>query len=249
MHGRLAGKSIIVLGATSGIGEAVVYLFAKEGGQVVFAGRREEKGKAIEDAIRKDGGKATFVRTDAGKAEDLENLTAQTVKLNGKIDVLINNAGILKKYDATDFDPVEHFDDIFNTNVKSYFLMAKYVLPHMLRQGKGSIVNTGSVGSIMGTPFHASYSASKGAVKQFTMSLALEYASRGIRVNAVFPGLTISDMVPAGGDFEASMIPIVPMGRAAQGKEMAPAFLFFASDESSYCTGAWIVVDGGMTII
>jgi len=249
MSGRLVGKSVIILGATSGIGEAVAHLFAREGGQVIFSGRRQEKGKAIEEAIRQEGGNATFVMADAAKAADLENLVAQTIKLNGKIDVLINNPGILIQYDSTDFDPVEHFDDIFTTNVKSYFLMAKYVLPHMLEKGKGSIVNTGSVASVVGTPFHASYAASKGAVKQFTLSLALEYATRGIRVNAVFPGLTTSEMVPVNGSFEAAVLPTVPMGRTAQGSEIAPAFLFFASDESSYCTGSWLVVDGGLTII
>ncbi len=247
--GRVSGKSILISGGTSGIGRAVTYLMAREGGKVVFAGRNAERGKEIEAEIKKQGGVAAFVQTDITKAEDLKRLVETAVSLHGGIDVLINNAGILRRYDSVDMDPVKHFDEIFNTNVRSYFLLAQAVLPHMFKAGKGSIVNTASVASEIAAPFHSSYAASKGAVRQFTRSLAVELAPRGIRVNAVLPGLTISGMVPKGGSFEAAVLPSVPMGRPASPDEIAPGFLFFASDESSYCTGSLLVIDGGLISI
>lgn len=249
MSGRVEGKSIVLVGGTSGIGRATAKLLAKEGANLIFAGRSADKGKAIEEEIRKEGGKALFIKTDATNFDDLKALSDAAMEKNGKIDVLINNAGILHEYNMVDMDPVKDFDDIFNTNVKSYFMMIKYVLPHMLKAGKGSIINTASVAAIVGAPFHGSYAASKGAVAQFTKTLAVELAKQGVRVNAVLPGLTTSGMVPVSGSFEAAVLPGVPMGRTAQPEELAPAFLFLASDESSYCTGTLLLVDGGLTSI
>jgi len=244
---RLDGKVAIVTGATSGIGEAVVKLFAKEGAKVVFSARRLEKGEAIKKQIQSEGGDVEFVKADATKLEDLKNIVAKTIASYGKIDILVNNTGLLLPYNSAEMDEEKHFDDIFNTNVKSFFLLTREVLPHMLKNGKGSIVNTASVGAEVGTPFHASYSASKGAVRQFTKSLALEFATQGIRVNAILPGLTTTEMAPAGGEFEANVLPAVPMARPAQPEEIASGYLFFASDESSYCTGSLLIMDGGLT--
>jgi NAD(P)-dependent dehydrogenase (short-subunit alcohol dehydrogenase family) len=249
MNKRLDGKIAIVTGATSGIGEAVVKLFAKEGAKVVFAARRTDKGEELEKKFRATGGDVTFIRTDVTKIDDIKNLVAKTIELYGQIDVLVNNAGILRKYDSTNMDEERDFDEVFNTNVKSYFLLSKEVIPHMLKKGKGSIINTASVGSEIAVPFHASYSASKGAIRQFTKSLAVEYAKGGIRVNAVLPGLTRSEMVPEGGDFEINVLSSVPMGRSATSEEIAMGFLFLASDEASYCTGTLLIMDGGLTSI
>jgi len=245
MGKRLEGKVAIVTGATSGIGEAVAKRFAKEGAQVVFAARRLDKGKELEAGIRAEGGDAAFVQTDVSKAEDLKNLAAKAIELYGKIDILVNNAGIIRDYPFTEMDIEKDYDEIFNVNVKSYFLLCKEVVPHMLANGGGSIVNTSSLGAELGIPFHTSYAATKGAVRQFTKSLAVEYAEQGIRVNAMLPGLTITEMIPADGEFVNMMIPTIPMKRAAMPEEIANGFLFLASDESSFCTGTLLIMDGG----
>ncbi|MCL2335943.1 MAG: SDR family oxidoreductase [Firmicutes bacterium] len=244
---RLDGKVAIITGATSGIGEAIARLFAKEGAKVVFSARRVEKGKKIEAEIRKAGGNAVFVKADVTKKEDIINLVTETLKLFNQIDILVNNAGLGRDFVFHEMDEVLHFDDIFNLNVKSYFLMSKEVIPHMLEKGKGSIINTASVAAEQGVPMNSSYSASKGAIKQFTRSLALEYAKSGIRVNAVLPGLTTTEQVPAGSKLESILLQAVPMGRAAQPDEIAPGYVYLASDESSFCTGTLLVIDGGIT--
>jgi NAD(P)-dependent dehydrogenase (short-subunit alcohol dehydrogenase family) len=247
MSRRLNDKVAIVTGATSGIGRATALLFAAEGAKVVATGRRAEQGASLVEEIRKAGGEATFVQADATKADDLARLVDTAVKTYGRIDILINNAGVLKTFNFLEMDEARDFDPVFETNVRSYFRLTRLVLPHMLAARKGAIVNIASIASEIAVPFHASYCASKGAIKQFTKAIALEYATSGIRVNAVLPGLTTSDMVPEGSDFEKMVISTVPMGRAAKAMEIATGILFLASDEASFCTGTTLVMDGGAT--
>lgn len=247
MSRRLNDKVAIVTGATSGIGRATALLFAAEGAKVVATGRRAEQGASLVEDIRKAGGEATFVQADATKIDDLARLVDTAVKTYGRIDILINNAGVLKTFNFLEMDEARDFDPVFETNVRSYFRLTKLVLPHMLAAKKGAIVNIASIASEIAVPFHASYCASKGAIKQFTKAIALEYATSGIRVNAVLPGLTTSDMVPEGSDFEKMVISTVPMGRAAKAMEIATGILFLASDEASFCTGTTLVMDGGAT--
>ena len=249
MAGRLHDKVVIITGATAGIGKATAVLFAREGAKVVLAGRRDSLGLDLVAQIERDGGQATFVRTDVTVKDDIKKLVQTAINTYGRIDVLVNNAGMLRTYKFEEMDEVLHYDDIFNTNVKSCFMLTHEVIPYMLKQGKGAIVNVASIAAEVGTPFHASYAASKGAIRQFTKSLAGEYAKSGIRVNAVLPGLTTSEMVPVGSDFEKDALAIVPMGRAAVPAEIAPGLLFFASDESSFCTGATLAIDGGATCL
>ncbi len=249
MAGRLEGKVAIITGTTSGIGRATAVLFAKEGAQVVAAGRRENLGKELVDEIKGNGGKAVFVKTDVTINADLKKLVKTAIDLHGRIDILVNNAGIGRVFNFIEMDEARDFDDVFNTNVKSYFMLSKEVLPYMLERKKGSIVNLGSVSSEVGIPRLVSYGATKGAVRQFTRSLAVELAKTGVRVNAVLPGATYSGMVQAGGEFEAIIKVVQPMGRVASPEEIAPAILFLASDEASFCTGTLLSVDGGETSI
>ncbi|NVN91432.1 MAG: glucose 1-dehydrogenase [Desulfuromonadales bacterium] len=249
MSKRLENKVAIITGATSGIGYATAILFAKEGAEVVLAGRRENLGNELVDKIKSQGGKAVFVKTDATKLDDLKHLVKTAADLHGRIDILVNNAGVLTAFNFTEMDEVKDFDTTFNLNVKSYFLLCKEVLPYMVEQRSGSIVNTASIGGIIGIPHCPAYSASKGAIVMFTKSLAGEYAKAGIRVNAILPGLTNSEMVPVGSDFEKEAIVGVPIGRAAAPEEIAAGTLFLASDESSFCVGTCLVVDGGATSV
>lgn len=249
MSKRVENKVVLVFGASSGIGQEVVKLFAAEGAKVVFAARREDKGKAIENEANTAGGETLFIKADATRADDLKALVQATLDRYGRIDVLINNPGVLAPMDLANFDVERDYTLMFDTNVKSYFLLTSLVIPHMLAAGKGCIINTASVASEIGAPHHAAYAATKGAVRQFTRTLAVEYAPKGIRVNAILPGLTGSEMAPAGGYFQDAVLPSVPMGRAAHPKEIAPGFLFLASDEASYCTGTLLVIDGGLTSI
>ncbi len=247
MAKRLDNKVAIITGATSGIGRAIAILFAQEGAEVICAGRRENLGKELTEEIKSQGGKAVFVRTDVTNKADIAKLVQTAVELHGRIDILINNAGILTSFNFIEMNEAKDFDEVFNTNVKAYFLLCKEVLPYMLEKKKGSIVNIASIASEIGIPFYAAYSASKGAVHMFTKSLAGEYAKSGVRVNEVLPGLTNSGMVPVGSALEKEAIKTVPMGRAAAPEEIALGVLYLASDEASFCTGTSLIIDGGAT--
>ncbi|UWG95536.1 SDR family oxidoreductase [Dehalobacter sp. DCM] len=246
MANRLTNKVALITGATSGIGKATAEIFAAEGAKVIFVGRRTELGQAVEDGIRAKGGEATFIQCDVTVQHDLENVINRTIEKYGQIDILFNNAGAGYLGHTHEMDIVD-FDALFNLNIRSYFTMTKLVLPYMMKQRNGSIINCGSVGGIVGMPNNSAYSSSKGAVSLLTKSLAVEYAAYNIRVNALCPGMTTSDLVPAGGDVEKLFAPTVPLGRPAKPEEMAYAAVFFGSDECTYCTGALLVVDGGVT--
>jgi len=249
MGRRLEGKAAIITGATSGMGRATAILFAREGAMLALAGRRENLGKEVVDKIESNGGKAVFIKTDVMDRNDIKNLVKTTIDIYKKVDILVNNAGIVRMFNFTEMDEAKDFDEVFNTNVKSYFLLCKEVLPYMIEKKKGAIINVGSVAGEVGVPKLTSYSASKGAIRQFTKSLAIEYARFGIRVNAVIPGATRTDMVPEGEDFEKFVLAHQPMGRVASPEEIAPAILFLASDEASFCTGSLLIIDGGETSI
>ncbi|MGI6072605.1 MAG: SDR family NAD(P)-dependent oxidoreductase [Lachnospiraceae bacterium] len=243
--GKLDNKVAIVTGSTSGIGLGITQAFLEHGAKVIFCGRREEKGKAIEKELRDQGYEATFVRTDVTDDEDVKKLFDTTIKVYGKLDILVNNAGVLKHFSIAEMDMKEHLDDVYNINLRSYFLTTKYAF--QLMQEGGSIINLSSIGGLGGTPHLSSYGATKAGVISLTRSSAKEAAPKQIRVNAICPGTVFSEMMPEDSEFTKMSVSITPLGRGAQPKEIGTVASFLVSDEASFITGAYIVVDGGTT--
>ncbi len=260
--GRLAGKVALVMGAGSvgpgwGNGKAAAVLFAREGAQVICVDRNREAVEETRAIIATEGGDARAEVADVSRNEEVAAAVAASLTAYHRIDILHNNVGILDLG-----GPVEEseagWDRAMATNIKSMFLSCKQVLPIMLAQGKGAIVNISSIAAIRwtGVPY-VSYSASKAAVLGLTRSIALQYADKGIRANSILPGLLNTPMIVdplkqsyAGGDVE-KMIEIrdaqCPMGHMGDAWDVAYAALFLASDEAKYITGAELVVDGGIT--
>jgi len=248
MGKRVQGKVCLVLGATSGIGRAAVARLAEEGGRIVFGARRAEKGKEFESQLKNSGYEVEFIQTDVTKSADLQHIVDATIKKYGRIDVLFNNAGV------SVFKPfleltMDEYDKIQNLNMRSYFESCKLVVPYMVKQKSGSIINTSSIGGIVGSPLLTAYSASKGAVRLFTKALASELGEYNVRVNSLHPGLTMTEMTEGQDEFIKIASAIIPMKRAASATEIANGVVFLASDESSFMSGSELVIDGGATAI
>lgn len=255
MSGRFDGKVAIVTGSSSGIGKAAALRLAREGAAVCGAANRNaEGGQATAREIAEAGGKALFVQADVSLAADCERVVAETLKAFGRVDVLVNNAGITRGTSLDKFDEAL-FDQVLATNLKSAFLMSRAVVPDMLKRGLGSVVNIASVHAIATYGAFAVYSASKAGLCGLTRGLAVEFASRGIRFNAILPGNIDTSVHPRGDQVvdRAAWKPrpneALPIKRAGTPDELAAAVAFLASDEASYITGATLVVDGGMLSI
>jgi NAD(P)-dependent dehydrogenase (short-subunit alcohol dehydrogenase family) len=260
--GRLTDKVAVVIGAGSvgagwGNGKATAVLFAREGAKVLCVDINEKAAEETAGIIADEGGTAAVQRADVTKADQVEALTKRALDLWGRIDVLDNNVGILAVGGPVEQSEAD-WDRVMDANIKAMFLTCKHVLPVMERQGAGAIVNIASIAGIrwLGVPY-ISYHASKAAVIQFTKVVALQYATKGIRANAILPGFMDTPMYVeplkgayAGGDIEemkrirASQCPTGKMGDAW---DVAHAALFLASDEAKYITGTELVVDGGLT--
>lgn len=251
---RLKDKVALITGGGAGIGKATALLFAKEGATVVITGRTEKTLNETAMEVQNNVPPISCIVSDVSSETDCKAVVNHTVNEFGRIDILFNNAGV--SYRANTHETTtELWDETFDVNVKGVYLMSKYAIPHMIEQGSGSIVNNSSILGLKASPAgFAAYSASKGAVNQLTRSMALEYADRGIRVNAICPGTTYTPMMDElfneWGEREIGekrYISVHPIGRLAQPEEIAHAVLFLCEDNVKFMTGAMLSVDGGMS--
>jgi len=248
----LKNKVTLITGGASGIGRATAILFAQEGAAVAIADISQEMGESVRQEIEKLGGQAIFIPCDVSKAEDCQQAVERTVADFGGLDILFNNAGIVRRTNLLTISEAE-WDQVMDVNVKSVFLMSKYAIPHMEKRGGGNIINVSSGWGLKGGGDAISYCASKGAVTNMTRAMAIDHGAQNIRVNAVCPGDTDTPMLRS----EAEGLGISydqmikdsanerPLGRIGTPMEIAQAVIFLASDASAFVTGSILIVDGG----
>ena len=243
----LEGKTVIITGATRGIGKGIAEVFAQHGANIAFTYRSsDEKAKALEKELSVNGCKAKGYKSDASDFNAAQQLADDVLKEFGSIDVLVNNAGITKDGLLMRMSE-EDFDRVMNINMKSVFNMTKAVLHTMLKQRKGSIINMSSVVGVKGNAGQANYSASKAAINGFTKSTALELGSRNIRCNSIAPGFIETEMTESLGEEQINeWRNSIPLKRGGTPEDIANATLFLASDMSAYVTGQVLHVCGGM---
>jgi 3-oxoacyl-[acyl-carrier protein] reductase len=243
----LEGKTVIITGASRGIGRGISELFAKQGANIAFTYRSsDEKAKALEDELSANGCKVKGYKSDASNFEAAQQLAVDVLEDFGSIDVLVNNAGITKDGLLMRMSE-DDFDRVMDINMKSVFNMTKAVLRPMLKQRKGSIINMSSVVGVKGNAGQANYSASKAAINGFTKSTALELGSRNIRCNSIAPGFIETEMTEAlGVDQIQEWRNSIPLKRGGTTEDIANSALFLASDMSAYVTGQVLHVCGGM---
>ena len=255
---RFQDKVVVITGAGSGIGRATALAFGCEGAKVVVADVvvadvDMPSAQATVEQIVAAGGQAEALQVDVSVSADVERMVATTVERFGRLDVLVNNAGVFFLLPLTQV-PEEEWDRLMNVNVKGVFLGCKHAIPQMVRQGKGVIVNTASIAGLRGFAAFDTYCAAKGGVVQLTKALALEFAKMGVRVNCVCPGIIETAMLEKGvsqiGLDKATFLQMAndahPIGRVGWPEEVAAAILFLASDEASFIIGVALPVDGGM---
>lgn len=247
-YAELKGKVIIVTGGGSGMGRDVALSLAKVGARLVIGNRREDSGQAVLEEIRSLGGEAVFRQTDVSRAEDCQALVQLALDSYGQVDGAFNNAGLQRPFNDADSIPDENIHGVIDINLKGVLFMMKYETEAMLKSGGGAIVNNASIFGLKGMPTTAEYIASKHGVVGATKAVALDYATRGIRVNAICPGPIKTpsfDRVTGGDDHMYDEG--VPMRRIGQPEEVTEAVLWLLSNRSSYVTGAQLSVDGGMS--
>jgi len=244
---RLKNKVSVITGGGSGIGKACALLMAAQGAKVVLAGRQEHRLKNVVDEIKQNGGEAFYVPTDITKEDQVKALFAQAKELYGKIDILYNNAASFSGLGKNVLDlEISEFDDMLNVTLKGTFLACKYVIPYMIENGCGSIINCSSVAGKVGHRNNGAYGAAKAGIELLTQGMALDFAAQNIRVNTVCPSWTECERNAEKTELRrAEVNKMHPLGRPGIPKEIAYAVLYLASDESSWVTGTSMVIDGG----
>lgn len=247
----LTGKKAIVTGGAAGIGKATALLLAEAGAAVTIVDLDEAGAEAVVLQIVQTGGKAMFVRGDVSQSEDCRNAIEETVKAWGGVDILFNNAGIIRRATVTELSE-DDWDKVMAVNVRSMFLMCKYAIPFMEKSGGGAVINNASGWGLTGGARAAVYCASKGAVVNFTRAMAVDYGAKNIRVNCIAPGDTdtalLRNEARQVGELESAFLKESanrPLGRIARPEEIAAAVVYLASEGASFITGAILPVDGG----
>lgn len=249
---RLADKVALITGSASGMGKLAAEVFAREGASIVVTDIMEKEGEETARAVRDAGGSAVFVPGNVAHDADVQRVVAAAIDSYGRIDVLYNNAGIMPAADSGVVETAEEtWDKVIDVNLKSAFLYCKHAIPHMVEQGKGSIINVASFVAFMGcTVPQDAYTASKGGMLSLTKSLAVQYGKNGIRCNAICPGPIETPLLRYLWTSEEARnlrINRIPLGRFGEAKDIVYMALYLASDESSWTTGAWLMVDGGIS--
>lgn len=255
MTKRLDGKIAVITGGAMGMGFMTAQTFAREGAAIALFDIDGEKAEQAANSLCEDGAKAIGIAADVCSESDISQAVTQTVDALGPVDILMNNAGIVS-FGSVETTTVEAWNKIFAVSVTGTFITSKAVIPGMLGAGQGSIINIGSVAAMCGIPSMAAYCAAKGAVVSLTRQMAAEYSPRNIRVNCINPGVVPSTAMGqslVGGDSSeearAKRLAKYPIGRFAEPQDIASAALYLASSDSSFITGAFLAVDGGMTAV
>jgi len=250
--GRLDNKIAVVTGATSGIGEAVALMYAKEGAKVAAVGRNESKGNEVVKKIAGSGGKAIFIKCNLRNISEIPKIKDETVKKFGRIDILFNAAGVLVHKPFLE----QNMDDlnlIFETNFRAYVLTMQTIIPVMVKQGKGTIINVASISSVWPEVNSYFYGAMKAGITNLSRNVAKEFSRKGVRINCILPGPINTNMTP---DFiknskeaqQALIDEVGMLGRLGEPEDIAYAAVYLGSDESSFVTGINLIVDGGVCI-
>lgn len=247
MNQKLKDRVAIVVGSTSGIGKSIAEAFAAEGAKVVITGRRKEQGEAIVSKLKEDGYEGSFYQVDVNDPQQCKALIDDTYNKYKRLDILVNNAGIAKASSMEELD-INLWDDTFNTNIRSYFILTKAALPY-LEESKGNVLFTSSMASIKAFDQQFAYGSTKAAVSHFMRMIAISYARKGVRSNAIAPGVIDTDILAnAPDEYIQAIVDTIPMYRLGKPEEIAKLAVFLASDDSSYITGQVISCCGGASI-
>lgn len=247
---RLKDKVAIITGGGTGIGRGIALEFSKEGAKVAVCGRRIEPLEGTVETIEKAGGQALAISTDVSVYEQVSEMVKKTIAEFGRLDILVNNAGAYLPHDALSVSE-EEWDKVVSIDLKGVWLCSKVAIPQMLERGKGKIINISSIAGLIGFEQSAAYCAAKGGVINLTRAMALDYAQKGINVNAIAPGVIETDMTKPfleNEEMKKAFLEKTPVGRIGTPEDIAYAAVYLASSESDFVTGQILVVDGGWTI-